>query len=551
MSALSIQVPFPVFQGRDGQPLENGYVWIGEPNLNPQTNPVVAYFDAALTIPAAQPLRTINGYVSRAGTPAQIYVDGVNFSILVQDSKGLIIYNFPNGTGIGAQAAGVGFTGFKGQVGFVQDLSDDDGSDWIGFDAAAATAVTRSAQEKMRDVVSVMDFGAVGDGVANDYQAFMDALTAAAGGTVFVPNPSVSYKIGTGKITVPANTQLVGAARHRTQLNHAYNGVMFELSDGAGLQNLWLVGDGANYTGRAITYTGTNGRQGVIGVRASDWEDEVQYFAVAAGSQSFTQDCRLSRRNAGTTTNRFAIVIDPAQQLGAVPRSFIGIQTDGTCSFDFGGCNNVYITNSFVGDLKYTGESRAVLINNTRIANQLALTIDGNNNTIVGCDIAPQITIASTTDNVALQGNSYNNLPVINNSGNGRNLIDTWYRPYTPTLTSGGTAPSLGDGTIVGGVCTSGATTTITGILTIGSTTSLGTGGLKISLPQQRQSGDVVVGGTVYANIGGVVYQGFMQIAGAVSVADMLRDVTGSITFNSPAVFAAGDFIRWSLTYPT
>ena len=57
MSALSIQVPFPVFQDRDGQPLENGYVWIGEPNLNPQTNPVVAYYDAALTIPAAQPLR--------------------------------------------------------------------------------------------------------------------------------------------------------------------------------------------------------------------------------------------------------------------------------------------------------------------------------------------------------------------------------------------------------------------------------------------------------------------------------------------------------------
>jgi len=107
MSALSIQVPFPVFQGRDGQPLENGYVWIGEPNLNPQTNPVVAYFDAALTIPAPQPLRTLNGFISRAGTPAQIYVDAVNFSILVQDSKGSMVYNFPDGSGISPNAAGV------------------------------------------------------------------------------------------------------------------------------------------------------------------------------------------------------------------------------------------------------------------------------------------------------------------------------------------------------------------------------------------------------------------------------------------------------------
>jgi len=109
MSALSIQVPFPVFQGRDGQPLENGYVWIGEPNLNAQTNPVTVYFDAALTIPAPQPLRTLNGYVSRAGTPAQVYVDGVNFSILVQDSKGSMVYNFPQGTGISPDASGVNF----------------------------------------------------------------------------------------------------------------------------------------------------------------------------------------------------------------------------------------------------------------------------------------------------------------------------------------------------------------------------------------------------------------------------------------------------------
>jgi hypothetical protein len=110
MSALSIQVPFPVFQGRDGQPLENGYVWIGVANLNPQTNPVVAYFDAALTIPAPQPLRTLNGYISRAGTPAQVFVDAANFSILVQDSKGSMVYNFPDGTGISPDACGVTYT---------------------------------------------------------------------------------------------------------------------------------------------------------------------------------------------------------------------------------------------------------------------------------------------------------------------------------------------------------------------------------------------------------------------------------------------------------
>jgi hypothetical protein len=73
MSALSIMQPYPVFTDADGQPLENGYVWVGQANLDPQVNPINLYWDNALTIPAAQPIRTIKGYLSNSGTPAQIF----------------------------------------------------------------------------------------------------------------------------------------------------------------------------------------------------------------------------------------------------------------------------------------------------------------------------------------------------------------------------------------------------------------------------------------------------------------------------------------------
>ena len=106
MSALSIQPPYPAFAGTDGLPLENGYIWIGTVNLNPQVNQIAVYWDAALTIPAAQPIRTLNGYPGYQGTPARFYAAS-DYSIQVLDSKGSVVYTSLNGNAFPGSAGNI------------------------------------------------------------------------------------------------------------------------------------------------------------------------------------------------------------------------------------------------------------------------------------------------------------------------------------------------------------------------------------------------------------------------------------------------------------
>lgn len=97
MSALSIQPTYPIFTETDGQPLEDGYIWLGVANLDPQTNPINVYWDSALTMPAAQPIRTLAGYPANSGTPARLYVNS-DYSIRVMNKNGSVVYSAPAAT---------------------------------------------------------------------------------------------------------------------------------------------------------------------------------------------------------------------------------------------------------------------------------------------------------------------------------------------------------------------------------------------------------------------------------------------------------------------
>lgn len=259
----SIISPFPVFNDLDGSPLENGYIYIGQSNLNPETAPVNVFWDAARTIPAAQPIRTIGGFPSRNGSPSNVYVEADTYSITVRNSRRVFVYSafdqsdapssvFDISTQVITATAGqttftlTTFTYLPGtdtlqvyrnglRLTSVTDYVETNSSTVtlttpaalgdeflfqggavitgnqtpgtaVSFIQAGTGAVTRNMQDKVRESVSVLDFGADPTGAADSTAAFNAAI--ATGASVYVPFGT--YKTD-GIVTADRRLVTVGA----------------------------------------------------------------------------------------------------------------------------------------------------------------------------------------------------------------------------------------------------------------------------------------------------------------------------------------------------
>lgn len=244
MTVLSIQPSFPIFTDRNGKALENGYIYIGTANQDPQTNPINVYWDAGLTQPAAQPIRTINGYPSNSGTAARLYVNS-DYSCRVKDKKGNMVYSAPSNT-----------------------------ERYIG------------------EYINVKNYGAVGDGVTDDLAAFNLAVSAAIadGKALFIPPTANYYKI-TSTLTIAGQSfNMFGCGTNSCIVVHNNSGASaIEVTgDHCSIRDIGISGIGGSGHGLHINSTTGIGQGRYSGIWCG-WVDGDGIRVTKGQSNIFTE----------------------------------------------------------------------------------------------------------------------------------------------------------------------------------------------------------------------------------------------------------------------
>ena len=107
----------------------------------------------------------------------------------------------------------------------------------LSFTQSGTGATARTIDSKLKDVVSVKDFGAVGDGTTNDAAAIQAAIDANPGKQILIP--SGTYLINT-TISVDVSgadaacVRLVGDGSTQTIINNQTGGAAFDIDSGTG-----------------------------------------------------------------------------------------------------------------------------------------------------------------------------------------------------------------------------------------------------------------------------------------------------------------------------
>jgi len=188
------------FFNNNGIPLAGGFLYTYAAGTS---TPQATYTTSAGSIAQANPI-----VLDAAGrVPSEVWLtSGVAYKFVLQDASAVQIGSWDNILGVDD------FSAILAQLASTTDPTL--GDSLIGFKQSNASgfmsgAVGRTVSAKLQELISVKDFGAVGDGTTDDGPAFQAAINAiaATGGRIYVPaatyliNTQVSFSNTVGGIT--------------------------------------------------------------------------------------------------------------------------------------------------------------------------------------------------------------------------------------------------------------------------------------------------------------------------------------------------------------
>jgi hypothetical protein len=367
------------------------------------------------------------------------------------------------------------------------------------FTPSGSGAVARAVQEALRDIhFNVKGYGAEGDGSTDDTTAITNAVSAAVsagGGTVYFPEGT--YKI-TSQVTIGDTTQIVLKGNGlKSQIKKAFNGAMFSLGKRNVMEDLYLNGDGANFTGRGVIIpTASSDLDGpkINRVIMRDMASHcIEFTTDSAGRGTSVLESEFQVRSSAAACVKF-----PADtSLGN--RRFIGCYFATDPGLDISGSKNSVIVGNEIGYDGTTTSGGIVMDEDTEKATvtgnrfgvgQNQTTIEGTSNTFIGNVHSGGFTFGTSATSCKSHGNiEQTSATAYNAADNAVNDVEIYAGDitYTPAWTAASVNPAIGDGTIAGFYSRIGPLVTVHVSIVMGSTTTFGTGVWRISAPTNQK----------------------------------------------------------------
>lgn len=396
-------------------------------------------------------------------------------------------------------------------------------------------------------------YGATGDGTADDATAFSNALLA--NDYAYVPEAPTAWRLNS-TVSVPDNKGIRGEGLGSV-IHKGANGAMFSLGRNSFIDDVFIDGKGATYTGVNITIPYTAEFEGYQRISRCRIFDSASYgveyvsAAKAAGFASKIVDCDMRVRSDAVACVKWGD--DPANSHGN--RSIINCTSGSGPLVDVSNADNGFIIGNTIGDngvnpgIIYGTAPQKVICDGNRIASTTKLTIRGGSHTFTNNVCASAVEMASGATGCRISANATAGL-ITDLSGGNSNEVDIATVSYAPTWTGGSSNPAIGNGTLAGYYTRQGRVIVYTFSLDIGSTTTMGTGEWRFSLPFVNASNQPVVGSAFIFDATGNAYAAIPFAAASGTYATLYVHGSNAVVSGTvPITFATGDLIRATLTY--